>query len=198
MRQRKARLCQISGPRATGDAAARHRAGLSLIEVVMASLLTGTLVAASLVNVGAGRRSATAVEQQIRASQLAADMLGEILQLGYFEPVDTLAFGREGAETLANRANYDDVDDYHNYNETTLQSKAGVSLTGWSGWTRHCTVQWVNPVNPTLASGTDQGLKLIQVTVRYAGRQLAIVRGLKTTATRPAWAYTTNSAVLEN
>ncbi|MDZ4685939.1 MAG: hypothetical protein SH850_12800 [Planctomycetaceae bacterium] len=157
----------------------RHRrAGFSLIEVSLSTLFVGVMLATSMRTVGSvlSQRTRTAVDA--RAQQAARQLLTEILARDYVEPTQTPVFGRESSEA-ASRSGFDDVDDYHLWDETPPTDRAGVALTGLTGWRRKVTVAYVSPANPDTTSGTDQGTKRIIVEAYENSTLRATVRAVK-------------------
>lgn len=153
----------------------QRRRGLSLIEVVVSSLLTGFVIVAALRGVGGIFATWSAAERQHDAAGLARQLMTEILQQRYLEPDVPANFGRELPETSLNRLLWDDVDDYHGLSETP-RDRSGFALAGYSGWTWSATVEWVNVTSPQNSSVSDQGLVRITVTVTEpAGRQTILV-----------------------
>lgn len=120
------------------------RNGLTLVEVVISTLIVGLMTVASLHTLGAATRSSTSTGDRAVALGLADDLMAEIL-----------------AEE------YDDLEDYHNYNQALAGDHAG--------WTRRATVQRVQIANVTQATAgnADQGVKRIRVYITYNGRELA-------------------------
>ncbi|MCP4377449.1 MAG: type II secretion system protein [bacterium] len=140
------------------------RAGFTLVESVMSILIVGTMLVMVINTLGSSVRGKKIRQTQSRAPVLAGQLMAEILQADYSEPTETAVFGREVSESGANRNDFDDVDDYHNWSGTP-QNKDGTSLSDMDGWTRSVTVQYVQPENLSSSSATDQGIKLITVTV---------------------------------
>jgi len=155
-----------------------RRAGFSLIEVSLSTLFVGVMLATSMRTVGSvlSQRTRTAVDA--RAQQAARQLLTEILARDYVEPTETPAFGRESSET-GSRSHFDDVDDYHLWDETPPTDRAGVALTGLTGWRRTVTVQYVDPTNPDTTSATDQGSKRVTVAIYENGTLRGTVRAVK-------------------
>jgi hypothetical protein len=89
-------------------------------------------------------------------------------------------FGREAGEQLANRASWNDVDDFDGYVETSPVDPAGTAIPGVpEGWSRSVTVEWVAPSNPSQTSQTETGLKRVTVTVKRGPVTLITLVGYK-------------------
>jgi prepilin-type N-terminal cleavage/methylation domain-containing protein len=132
------RTCTLR--RSSGES---HR-GLTLVEVVVSTMIVGLMTVASLHTLGAATRSSLTTGDRAVALGLADDLMAEILS-----------------------APYDDLDDYHNYNEALAGDHAG--------WIRRATVQRVKPADVTQATpgNADQGAKRIRVYITLNSQQLA-------------------------
>jgi type II secretory pathway pseudopilin PulG len=147
----------------------RHRGAFSLVEAIVCVALVGGVFVATIRTVGAAANAQRSRALRVQGSALAQELLTEILQASYKEPVDTPAFGRETGESASARAAWDDVDDYNAFAETTtLTRKYGTAVGGGgatTGWKWEAAVAYADPANPANASATDAGLKRITVTV---------------------------------
>jgi type II secretory pathway pseudopilin PulG len=144
--------------------APQHRRGLSLVEVIVSTALTGLLMVASLKTVGAVIRTWDVTAEQFDATTLAQQMMSEILQQEFEDP-DGGGFGIETGEGTTVRT---DFDDYDEWTATPPVDKDGTAITGYTGWTRYVNVQKVEPSDPTNLrsdSSADKGLRKITVTV---------------------------------
>jgi MSHA pilin protein MshD len=138
-----------------------HR-GLTLIETVISVCIMVVMIVMALgtfISVVKIRRTA---DLRLQGTGLANQLMAEIVQNSYRDPAGGTGLGPDAGETT--RANYDDVDDYNNYLETTLAYKDGTAISGLSGWTRQVTVAWADPTSLAIA-GSETNLKLITVTV---------------------------------
>src|SRR5690348_4053156 len=81
---------------------APKRPGFTLLEATLSGLLTGVLLCASLGMVGAFARARANRQDQSRATLLADQLMGEILQYAYTDPNTVSAtLGPEAGETRA-------------------------------------------------------------------------------------------------
>jgi len=141
------------------------RLGISLVEVAIASLLVGVSLVASLETVGTVYRTQRLNASRLTSSSLAMELMSEILAMPYEDPeTSSLLIGRETGESAANRAEFDDVDDYDNYNSLGTKSKSGVAVPGLSSWRRQVDVTWIDSLTG-LVGILDTDLKKIVVTV---------------------------------
>jgi MSHA pilin protein MshD len=103
--------------------ALRSLRGLSLIEVVAATLIVGMMSVAALNSLGAATSSAESIGNRAVGLGLAEDLMSEILQLPYRDPNSTPEMGPEDDEDTETRQEFDDVDDYHDWSEQPPQPK---------------------------------------------------------------------------
>jgi prepilin-type N-terminal cleavage/methylation domain-containing protein len=164
---------------------APHR-GFTFAEIAISILLIGILTVAALNTVGASLRRQTFTANQVRGKQLASDLMQEILQQAYQDPLVTPVFGPEPGETTGTRSKFNDVDDYLGWKESPPADKSGVAYVGFTGWTRSVNVQWADPVTLASTAASNTGLKLITVTVAWQGQTQATLVGYRSVA----WADT--------
>ena len=158
------------------------RAGFSLIEVVICTLLVGLILVASMKSFGAVLRHRQFTTDRDRAILLAEDLVAEILENGYSDPDEPLSFGRESGESGGSRTDYDDVDDFHNWDSSPPENRDGTEITGLSTWRRSVTVEYVSSNDLTSIVGSDQGIKRITVNVYNNGHLLATQIAIRTKA----------------
>jgi len=145
------------------------RPALSLIESLASMIIVSVLIVVSLDLYGQNRQALASMNRQARAQLLALDLTTEILQTAYVEPsgLDIL-FGPELGEPDAingSRNAFDDLDDYHNLNDSPPQRRDGTALEGHDAWRRKVEVKYVQPANLAGPSLLDQGVKRITVWV---------------------------------
>ena len=138
------------------------------MEVVISSLLVGTVVVGSLEMLGASVRTQTVCHEFADGPTLADSMLAEIMSLPYEDPENPgLFLGTDSGESASTRDQFDDVDDYAGWSANPPQSKIGNVLTEYNGWQRSITVNYATRLNGniSLLPLIDPGLKRIEVTV---------------------------------
>jgi len=138
------------------------------------------MAVAALDSLGAATRSSESIGNRAVALGLADELMAEIIQLPYEEPTQTPSFGRESGESATLRSTFDDVDDYHNWNQSPPRYRDGTVMPDRARWRHRVTVQRVLPTNPMQTSGTDQGAKRICVVIEYDGQVLAEQYALRT------------------
>jgi type II secretory pathway pseudopilin PulG len=140
------------------------RKGMTLVEAMISTVIVGVMIAMVLHTFGSvakGRR--IQVDREVAAA-LARQLLSEVVQASYEDTGSSPDFGRESSEGGSSRAKCDDVDDYHNWSASPPEAKDGTEIGHLDGWARSVSVVYVNPANLS-ASGSDQGLKRVTVTV---------------------------------
>ncbi len=161
----------------------RDAQGFSMVEAILSIILVSVMFVAAINTLAAAKTSRASVEGSVHGPQLAQSLMEEILAQAYEEPEEgvTPVFGPESGETIGGgtRATFDDVDDYHNYNETTLTDHDGASIDGYTGWTRHVAVSWANVNTIAGNQASDTGLKIITVTVKYNGKVTTTLQALR-------------------
>ena len=161
----------------------RARRGLSLVEATISMVIVSVVIAGALRVHAAASTNALAATRALQGRSLARTLLDEIRQCRYEEPEAdvTPAFGLEG-EATANRSTWDDVDDYHGFSESgggNLTGKTGTEIEGTAGWAWSASVKWVSPVDTTLTSVTETGLKRITVMATSPSGETTVVRALR-------------------
>lgn len=161
----------------------RHHAGWSLIEVVVASLVGGIMLAGAMLTLSAALRSALWASRTAQAVALAKDLMEDVLQASYRDPDGNPIWGIE-EPSATNRLALDDVDDYAGWTELPPQARDGTPLEGVSGWQREVSVANVDPndLGIPLATNDDRGVRRIQVVVKYQGQTLTELTALKTSS----------------
>jgi MSHA pilin protein MshD len=146
----------------------RHRRarGITLLEVLIASVLVGFLLVAAMRALPGVLQTRTIAARRCDAACLAQQLLSEILQSAYEDPQQPGSpLGLDASESPGHRTDWDDVDDCDGYAESPPEDKAGNELTQYTGWTREAWVEYLDPGDPQTTSPADQGLKRILVRV---------------------------------
>jgi type II secretory pathway pseudopilin PulG len=142
----------------------RKRA-FSMMETVVSISLVSILLIGSLNTLAFSTNTTARDLDNLRAAGLAEQLFSEMTALNYIDPIEaTTIFGREASETNnVVRSDWDDIDDYHGLNETTLRYRDGTAMPNTTGWVRRVAVTGVVP--STLAASTDVTRPLRRVTV---------------------------------
>ncbi len=147
------------------------RAGLSVIEVVISTLLVGLVLVGSMRCLGGALRGQSSTSDSARALLLAQQLSAEIINEAY-QDEGTPVFGPETGEVTGDRSLFDDVDDYHLWTAAPPEGRDGTALPNLPGWQRDVTVEYVNPANPGTPEVSDLGVKRITVSIRLNGNLL--------------------------
>ena len=147
-----------------------NREGLSLIEVVVSTLLVGTVVVGSLSMMGASIRSRDRSHDATKGPLLAESLLAEIMSMPYYDPESgSAANSTNSGELSVTREDFDDVGDFDGWSPTAVQDRFGNPLSEYAGWSRNVQVDWGNQITGDVWSLWDTGAKRILVTVTSPG-----------------------------
>jgi len=153
-----------------------------LIEATFSVVLVAVMFAAVMTTVAAARVVRYKTDGRSRGSTLAHDLMAEILQTPYEEPDGPGALGRDPSESGGNRADFDDVDDYDDWNSSPPELRDGTALSLPVGWSRAVEVRWVVANNLTVTAGTETDAKRIIVTVKHNNVTMAQITAIRTRA----------------
>ena len=141
------------------------RAGYTLIEVVISTLIVGGVLVGALNVLGGSVQTRRLSAARIAEPGLGMQLMAEILAQPY-EDVDEPAgpIGLETGESNVTRADFDDIDDYNLWSSTSPEYRDGSTISGLTGWTRAVTVKFYDPATGATTTA-DTGVKLIAVTL---------------------------------
>jgi len=144
------------------------RRGSSMVEVVVATLISGVVIVGALNVMGGAIKTRTATIAYVDGPLLANELLTEIMSKSYEDPEasGTGELGREPGETT--RSTFDDVDDYFPYTEAPPLDIIEQPLTAYAGWTRSVQGWYISPDNGS-SHPFPTGLKAISVQVTSPG-----------------------------
>lgn len=154
----------------------------TLIEAVISVVLVSVLVVSAMNTLGTSKTIQLIMSDHGRGQQLAFDLMSEILEQEYEEPVDLPLFGREAAETGPSRSAFDDVDDYHGWRARPPQYKNGSPIIGYDGWARWVVVQWIDPKDLQKTASSPSGIKRITVTAARGAEPAATLVAFRAAA----------------
>lgn len=157
----------------------RVRAGISLVEVSVSTLLIGLVIVTALHASAGAVRNWSAASEEFQIAQLADQLMAEIRQNVYEEPDDPPVFGREAGEAANDRSAWDDTDDFDGWTASPPTAADGSPLTEFTGWTRSVTVRLAAISDPLTTPVSDEGLKMIEVTVTSPGGQTLVRQSLR-------------------
>ncbi len=162
-----------------------QRSALTLMEVVVSSLLVGTVLISSLSTTVSWRQFHHSNRERDVVNRLAEELLSEIVVTSFRDPTaaGSASLGRESGELADRRFNWNDVDDYNGMNETSPKEKSGVVIADATGYQRSAMVAAAVAIPQAPGYSTSQDLstrlRLIEVTVVGPSGVTVSVRGLK-------------------
>ena len=95
--------------------------GISMVEATISIVIVGTMMVAGLSAVGASARVQQRMTDSGRGVLLAQQLMSEIMQQSYEEPVDTPSFGRELTEGAVDQGTVEHIKDIVNANSSVRQ-----------------------------------------------------------------------------
>lgn len=142
-----------------------RRAGFTLIEATMSVVIVSVMLVTALGTLGAAARARKVQADRRQGPALAQLLMSEIVRSRYKEPGGSDSLGRDSSESGGSRANWDDVDDYDGFSESTLLTKNDQVIANTSGWRWSASVRYATPAAPQLDSLVETGLKRVTATV---------------------------------
>lgn len=152
------------------------RRGISLVEVTISMVIVSMTSLAVIQLFGVTAKTRALSSDRTRGLHLAAELLAEIQAQHWTDPESGItSFGvRMDEYDGKTRTRYNDIDDYHGWEQSPPLLPDGTEVPGFSGWKRSVTVQYATLDNGSIVtSGIFQRGKLITVTVSRAGREIA-------------------------
>jgi hypothetical protein len=138
--------------------------GFTLVEATLSVVLASVLVVSSMYTHGSIAKTRKAALFHQIGSGLANQLMAEIQECWYNNPNWTNGLSPAPGEINGTRSAFAYVGDYNTWSKSPPQTKAGVTMSNLSNWTRSVSVAYLNP-NTMAVSGSDLGLKQITVTV---------------------------------
>lgn len=144
----------------------RKATGLGLMDVLVATAVTGIGVVATVCAVGESCLPVADAQQEQVAVNLAQQIHEFALTLPHSNPDGTL-----GMRTSSNPATFNDLYDLHGWTSAAAIDSAASAIDGYADWQQSVQVFGVDPDNPqaNLAAPTRMGLKRVVATVLYRG-----------------------------
>jgi hypothetical protein len=150
-----------------------------MVESVLATVIVGVMMVAAVQTVAASRMIQFKSAERAQGVLLAGELITEVLARAY-EDASSPVFGPEAGET--GRAQFDDADDYHNWQEQPPQQPDGTPVVGLDQWRREVVIERVPPLNLALLSAVDTGARRVTVTVRHRGVPIVRLYAVRTSA----------------
>ncbi len=150
---------------------------MTLAEVVIAMAVLGivlvSLLQGSAVSVGMQRASAN----RLTGDALARELLETVCALPYAE--GSAGPGVEAGEITTDRTTFDDLDDFNGWSESPPARFDGSPMPGLPAWSREVSVALVDPSDPAVVVGSDQGAKLVVVRVERDSELVATLERVR-------------------
>ncbi len=155
------------------------RAGISLIEVVVSTVIVAFVITAAMQTVANAVTARSRTYELQLGPSLARGLMGEITKNPYSDP-DTLSssIGTETGEGINNRADFDDVDDFDGWSSASPVKPDGTAIPVGAGWQRSVSVSFLEPATLSITS-SDMGLKKIVVTATSPSGKATVLEALK-------------------
>ena len=148
-----------------GTAARRSRHGISLVEVVAATLLVGIVLVGALQTVDSVVRSRRVNSERLDGPALAEQLATEVLAAYYTDPEEPGgSIGLDTDESGLTRADFDDVDDFAGWTATPPEYSDGTPISGYEDWTRAVSIDHADPTTGAVVL-SETGVKRIHVEV---------------------------------
>ncbi len=139
------------------------RPGLSLLETTLATVLVSLTLVGSLNSLAFVLNTTGRNAQTLQAAQIAQRLMAEIACRPFLDPDNSSnSIGLDSGET-ANRATWDDCDDYHNWSTTTITDRSGLALPGAAGWKLQVKVFYGEPADPLKKVSSSSRFKCVEL-----------------------------------
>lgn len=147
----------------------------------MSTVIVGVMMVAAMQTVAASRVVQFKTAERAQGASLAGELMTEIMERAYEDAVSPV-FGPEAGESTGTRDAFDDVDDYHGWEEKPLCDRSGGSLPGMGDWGSAVSVVRVAPADTTVASLVETGAKRITVTIKHRDVPVFTLHAVRTSA----------------
>jgi type II secretory pathway pseudopilin PulG len=144
----------------------RKRKAFTLMDVLVATAVTGLGVASTICAVGETTMSSVDTREQVAAVNLAQQVHEFALSLPHSNPDGTV-----GLPASSDPTTFNDIYDLNNWQSATVISSSGQAIDGYAEWQQVVRVYGVDANSPqtNLAAPTRMGLKRLVVTVLRRG-----------------------------
>jgi hypothetical protein len=158
-----------------------RRRGLSLAETLISVVVVAVMLPAVLSTVVAAKSGQAHTVDRKLGRMLAESLMTEILIRNYEDP-DGSVFGPEADEGTSSRADFDDIDDYHEWSASPPQNKDGTEIPERDNWGRSVEVASVLINDLQQTSAGETGVKRITVRVTHNDIEVASLVAIRTAA----------------
>jgi MSHA pilin protein MshD len=154
----------------------RDQRGVTLIDLILVIVIIGLAVPPMMGLLIQSTQSSTFGITATRGNSLGSTLLEEIRSKAWDENggAASATLGPESGET---RSTYDDVDDFHGFNESPPKDSLGNAVTGFDGFRQQVSVCYVasTDLDTCLGSGTSNYKRITLTITEPEGRTSQIV-----------------------
>ena len=118
----------------------RARAGVTLVEVVVSTILVATVLLISITASANLLRNQSRQFAAVDSVEVLSRLLDEVTAMEFREPDGESTFGPEPDEPPGDRQHFDDVDDYHGLQMSPPTHRNGSPIEGFETWSAEFTV----------------------------------------------------------
>jgi prepilin-type N-terminal cleavage/methylation domain-containing protein len=171
-----------SGPRRIDESGCR--AGFSLVEVMIATVLVGIGVASLMIATKSGTQVNAAGREITRATYLAQEVREWTLKLPFSDQDPADMDSPPGPDGSDPQDFVDDLDDLMDISYSPPRDASGQPISGMQEWSQHITLEWKNPdsLTTTVYPGFSDVIR-VTVTVACCGRDVLTTGWLVTRRT---------------
>lgn len=158
----------------------KNGAGFTLVEILIALVILSMGIGMLITMFTVGLKGVTANQVRTQATNLAQDLMDEIMGKEFRDPQDP-DWGIDDGEVQGDRTTYDDVDDYSAWkNKKPPEDVIGTSLTTYADFTRSVSVFFVDGSLTAQSEESNMSIKEIIVCVEHSDIATVSLYGLKT------------------
>lgn len=163
----------------------KNKKGFTLVEILIALVILSMGIAMLITMFTVGLKGVIANQVRTQATNLAQDLMDEIIGKEFRDPNQIPGWGIEDGEVQGDRTTYDDVDDYSAWkSKNPPLNISGNELTLYNDFTRSVSVARVNPADlQAPLPGTNEthvSCNRIIVSVSHSDIATVSLYGLKT------------------
>lgn len=158
------------------------RAGFTLIEAAMGSIVVAVLLGAGLTAVTQATKARKITENRAFAQAFAQQIIEEVASKAYVDPQESSPpLGLDPGEVASNRESYDDCDDYASLEMRPISLETGEAISD-ATWSAKVRVYWVHASDFSVTRTSETGLKCIEVAIYKNGARLLETKALRSSA----------------
>lgn len=125
----------------------KNKKGFTLVEILIALVILAMGIGMLITMFTVGLKGVTANQVRTQATNLAQDLMDEILGKEFRDPNQIPEWGIESGEIQGDRTTYDDIDDYSAWKDKNPPQDVEGTPLNYASFTRSVSVARVNPAN---------------------------------------------------